>query len=255
LSGFTRYELSFTPTSDGAAHDPVEVSGGNATVSGLAAGTYTLTAAGYAGTGDGAAVAAVGTAEGVEVSQGAATPVSIILGPNTGAAGTGSFGYDITVPPGVTSARLVITTQAGAAVSGGTVTLTEGGNTGTVPLAPGYYKLKAELIKGTEYTGFNGEALHIYAGLTSSLEPRAYTDGHFTKIERVTGITGVPAGGFAGVDLTLSGTVEPANATFTDILWSVTNPGMTGASISGNTLSTTNTGTVTVTAKGAVRQV
>jgi hypothetical protein len=65
----------------------------------------------------------------------------------------------------------------------------------------------------------------------------------------VTGITGVPTYEKVGVDLTLSGTVEPAIVANKDIVWSVKNVGTTGASISGSTLSTTGEGTVEVTAK------
>ena len=64
----------------------------------------------------------------------------------------------------------------------------------------------------------------------------------------VTGITGVPTTATAGTDLTLSGTVAPTNATNKSIVWSVKNAGTTGAGITGNTLSTTAAGSVTVTA-------
>jgi formylglycine-generating enzyme required for sulfatase activity len=64
----------------------------------------------------------------------------------------------------------------------------------------------------------------------------------------VTGITGVPSGGTRGINLTLTGTIEPAAANRT-IVWSVKEAGTTGASVNGNTLSTTGTGTVVLTAK------
>ena len=64
----------------------------------------------------------------------------------------------------------------------------------------------------------------------------------------VTNITDVPTTATAGSDLTLSGTVSPGNATNKTIAWSVADAGTTGASISGDTLSTTAAGTVTVTA-------
>jgi formylglycine-generating enzyme required for sulfatase activity len=64
----------------------------------------------------------------------------------------------------------------------------------------------------------------------------------------VTGITGVPAYGTRGIDLTLTGTVVPANAANRTITWSVKNAGDTGANVSGNTLSTTGVGTVVLTA-------
>ncbi len=64
----------------------------------------------------------------------------------------------------------------------------------------------------------------------------------------VTGITGVPTTATAGTDLTLTGTVAPSDATNQTVAWSVYNAGTTGASISGNILSTTAAGTVTATA-------
>jgi len=69
----------------------------------------------------------------------------------------------------------------------------------------------------------------------------------------VTGITDVPTtfsiGSLSGdYSFTLSGTVAPTNATNKIIVWSVKSPGTTGAKISGNTLTASAAGTVTVTA-------
>ncbi len=64
----------------------------------------------------------------------------------------------------------------------------------------------------------------------------------------VTNITGVPGTATAGVDLTLTGTVEPANATNQTIVWSVQSAGATGATVNGNTLSAAAAGAVTVRA-------
>jgi hypothetical protein len=64
----------------------------------------------------------------------------------------------------------------------------------------------------------------------------------------VTGITGVPTSGLVGADIALTGTVAPANADNKTIAWSVKDAGTTGATISGSTLTTTATGTVSVTA-------
>jgi len=77
--------------------------------------------------------------------------------------------------------------------------------------------------------------------------PVTGTGGGGTPFVKVTNITGIPTSAVVGT-LTLNGTVAPANATNKTIVWSVYNAGTTGASISGNTLSTTATGTVTVTA-------
>ena len=66
----------------------------------------------------------------------------------------------------------------------------------------------------------------------------------------VTGITGVPTTGTAGVNLSLTGTVAPAAATNKTITWTVKSAGTTGAVIAAgtNVLETTAAGTVTVTA-------
>ncbi|MEL7566115.1 MAG: S-layer homology domain-containing protein [Dehalobacterium sp.] len=64
----------------------------------------------------------------------------------------------------------------------------------------------------------------------------------------VTGITGVPTTATAGTPLTLSGTVAPTNATNQTIVWSLESAGTTGTTVSGNTLSTTAAGIVTVRA-------
>jgi len=64
----------------------------------------------------------------------------------------------------------------------------------------------------------------------------------------VTGISDLPNEAVAGTPLTLSGTVSPSDATYQTITWSVKDIGDTGATISGDVLSTTGKGSVTVTA-------
>ena len=64
----------------------------------------------------------------------------------------------------------------------------------------------------------------------------------------VTSITGVPPTGYIGRSLSLTGTVNPSNATNKTISWSVDNAGTTNASITGNTLTASALGTVTVKA-------
>lgn len=106
--------------------------------------------------------------------------------------------------------------------------------------------------------------LHCYNNDMSSSEGSSVTgiedvtaftgwssDGNFRYLPQnipVTGITGVPATATAGTPLALVGTVNPANATNKIIVWSVKSAGTTGATISGDTLNTTGTGTVTITA-------
>jgi hypothetical protein len=79
------------------------------------------------------------------------------------------------------SGTLTITTPEGAAVEGGTVTLTAGiVNTSTKTLASGQYLVQVRLAKGGKYAGLT-EALHIYPGLTSELPEKTYTDADFTE--------------------------------------------------------------------------
>ncbi|MDR1526285.1 MAG: S8 family serine peptidase [Dysgonamonadaceae bacterium] len=61
-------------------------------------------------------------------------------------------------------------------------------------------------------------------------------------------ITNLPAEAIAGTPLTLSGTVQPINATHQTIEWSIVDAGTTGATVSGHTFNATATGTATVRA-------
>jgi len=63
-----------------------------------------------------------------------------------------------------------------------------------------------------------------------------------------TSITELPTTAVAGKPLTLTGKVNPSNATNKTIKWSIVNAGTTGATINGNVLNTTAAGTVTVRA-------
>jgi len=64
----------------------------------------------------------------------------------------------------------------------------------------------------------------------------------------VTSITDVPTSATAGVDLTLSGTVNPDDATFKDIVWTVKDDAGTGAVIENTTFKATQAGKAVVTA-------
>jgi uncharacterized protein YjdB len=64
----------------------------------------------------------------------------------------------------------------------------------------------------------------------------------------VTSITAVPTAATAGTPLTLTGTVNPSEATNKTITWSLKSAGGTGATLSGSTFNATAAGTATVTA-------
>jgi hypothetical protein len=109
-------------------------------------------------------------------------------------------------------------------------------------------------------TGFVGNVLSVAAGETATtltVTARSTVDADKSDTATVivedvyvaaTGITGVPESGFAGVALDLGGArVVPANATSTNIVWTV----ISGpATIADNKLTATSAGTFTV--RGAV---
>jgi hypothetical protein len=233
LEGFTRYEVSFEATSGGAAHDPVELSNGTATVTDLVVGTYTITGTAFTGTAPNFTAVALGTKPG-------ATPgtASITMGPKTGT-GNGTFGYAITLPAGVANGELKLLADGdGGAQVGNTVTLTAGQvTTGSIPAPAGYYRVHITL---TDSNKGLVEVVHIYGGLTSTLT-KVYGDEDFTPPEAVStfdlsGFFPAPATGATPVPsldgTQYSGTIE----------WS---PSVSGAFAA----TTAYTATVTLTAK------
>jgi endo-1,4-beta-xylanase len=118
------------------------------------------------------------------------------------------------------------------AVDGGTGASIIGGNVLNTTSA-GTVTLRATIIDGTA------------PGVNYTQDISITVAAAFVPVSE---ITGVPTGATVGVPLPLTGTVDP-NATNTTIVWSVVGDGGgTGASISGNTLNTTDPGTVTVRA-------
>jgi hypothetical protein len=123
----------------------------------------------------------------------------------------------------------------------GTVTL-EGGETiaGSGIVIPGTGIDEGGGGEGEGTGGESGEGGDTNTGGSTSVGRRFVA---------VTDITGVRTTAAVGVPLPLTGTVAPANATNKTIVWSVKDPGSTGAAISGNTLTvTTEGGNATVTA-------
>jgi uncharacterized protein YjdB len=75
-----------------------------------------------------------------------------------------------------------------------------------------------------------------------------FADNDFAFHTPVTNITGVPTGTSVGADLTLTGTIVPADATNKTIAWSLAGAGTTGATITNGVFRATAAGTATVTA-------
>ncbi|MDR2748116.1 MAG: hypothetical protein LBB77_11805 [Treponema sp.] len=171
-SAFGHYTLSFAKTSGGADHDLVTVSNGSAELE-LVVGTYTITAAAKAS--EGATKIAVGKKAGVVISAGNNAPISITLGPDIDAVGTGTFNYTITYPEDVTSATITIAPRG---ESGTPEDLPLRGTPGSRSLAPGYYDVTTLLIKDADTAG-DSEVIHIYSGLTTETWTKTYTGDHF----------------------------------------------------------------------------
>ena len=105
-------------------------------------------------------------------------------------------------------------------------------------------------ITGNTLNTTSGGTVVVRARIVNGASATSDFTAYFTitVFVPVTDITGVPNTTVAGVPLTLTGTVEPANATNSAIVWSVFAANGTGAAITGNTLSTTAAGTVVVRA-------
>jgi endoglucanase len=88
----------------------------------------------------------------------------------------------------------------------------------------------------------------IKNGKTSNTDYTVSISIRIVPFVPVTSITGIPLTSYPGRNLSLTGTVNPSDATNKTISWSVENAGTTNASITGNSLTTTALGTVTVKA-------
>ncbi len=154
-------------------------------------------------------------------------------------------------------------------ISGIDVTATEGTDlvlTATVTPSNSTYNSIVWSIKNAGSTGavLNGNTLSTTSAgtiiVTATIENGITANTPYTQdftitvnvdpsaFKAVTNISGVATSATAGTDINLTGTVIPANATNKTIVWTIKSPGTTGATRTGNTLSTTAAGTVIVTA-------
>jgi hypothetical protein len=177
---FTTYELTFTGEG-GASHETETVTAGiTATVS-LAAGNWTITAQAKD---DYDQLRAQGSWTGA-VSGSATTRISIPLTP-TGS-GSGFLNYTISFPDlgdGTSAKSLALYTVASngteTAVAGTPVTDFTSGTPGSISLSPGFYRLNLTLTNSAGKATGKTEALHVYAGLTTSTAWE-FTDADFTE--------------------------------------------------------------------------
>ncbi|MCL2151387.1 MAG: Ig-like domain-containing protein [Oscillospiraceae bacterium] len=134
-------------------------------------------------------------------------------------------------PPDATNKDITWSIQnagsTGATLTGNTLNATSAGT----------FTVKATIVNGSTATTDYTQPFNI-----------TVTASPITDFIPVTNIIGVSSSMKAGTPLTLVGAVYPANATNKDIKWSIQNAGTTGATLTGNTLSATSAGTVTVKA-------
>jgi hypothetical protein len=100
---------------------------------------------------------------------------------------------------------------------------------------------------GCSYVNGSGD----WAGVPGNGDLDAFIVKYGVKYEDfvpVTDITDVPTTVTVNIPLTLTGTIEPSNATNQNIVWSIKDAGTTKASIIGNTFNATAAGTAEITA-------
>jgi hypothetical protein len=149
--------------------------------------------------------------------------------------------------PGPASIIINALPGAGGTVNGSAV------NGGMLTTSGAKVDLKAAPAAGNIFVGWFTETGAFLNAIADRTLEGTQTTTHRTLragfaapgFVRVTGITGVPAVVTANLPLSLAGSVvTPAAATNSTIIWSVVDPGTTGAFISNNRLYTTAAGTV-----------
>jgi len=178
------------------------------------------------GNGDWAGVTGKGSVDAIIVKYGTFIPVTNITDVPT----TTTVGTPLTLTGTVVPSNAIYQTIVWSVINAGTTGATINGNTFNA-MGGGTATIKATITNGlaigTDYTqDFN---------ITVNIIP-------------VTNITDVPTVATVNIPLTLTGTVEPSNATNQTIVWSVKDAGTTGAVIGGNILFVAATGTATITA-------
>jgi hypothetical protein len=243
VNSFTEYSLVFTPAS-GSAETFTRTNSTLSTPFSLTAGTWSLTVTAKIGSD----AVAEGTLTGITITSGGSTSETLNLKPIVTGGGTGTFKWIIGYPDEVTDANMVISPIGTGSPQ--SVPVIGAAKNSSIPLDIGYYKVVFTLehpandIIWVEY-------LHIYKNLISTFTftfpPEYFTGGPPSTIA-VTDITDVPTTGTVGTALTLSGTVEPSNATNQVIVWSIKTQGGTSSTLSGNSVTATAAGILEVTA-------
>jgi uncharacterized protein YjdB len=218
--------------------------GGKSFTFDLSPGIYTLTVTAYKGEVNEDNKAAIGTSDApFEVKASGNATVRIKMA-GTATEGRGTFAYNIIYPD---NAFIVEFSLSGPEE----VILTDqvaSGVPGEIDLDAGYYIMGFRLRNDAGGATGIMPVVDIYKNTITRFD-QIFEDSNFSpSYAPVTGLTGVPTEATVGTGLPLTGTVAPFYATNQAITWSVADAGTTGAIITGDTLSTTAAGTVTVTA-------
>jgi hypothetical protein len=164
------------------------------------------------------------------ILQGDFIPVTDIIGVPTTAVARTPLTLTATVTPETATSKVIVWSVKYQGTTGATIS----GNTLLNTTTAGTVTLTATIADGTAIgTPF---AKDFVIQVSSGIVP-------------VTNISGIADTATAGTDLTLSGTVEPSNATKKDIVWSIKDADETGAQIiGGNVFRATAAGTAIVLA-------
>ncbi len=156
---------------------------------------------------------------------------------------------DLSIPAGLIG-KPITRVDVSKAVSGGKAPYTYSAS----GLPSGLVVSTAGIISGTPTTTMSAGTATITITDSSSPAQTITVTVRYGAMSRdliaVTDIKDVPTAAIGGIDLALTGTVVPANATNRTIVWSVKSDGGTGATIATgtNVLKTVTGGTVVVTA-------
>ena len=129
-----------------------------------------------------------------------------------------------------------------------TVNVTMPANTDVTSLSPAITVSEKATVSPRSAQNFTNPVTYTVTAEDGTTQEYVVTVTVQTGFVVVADITELPTEGTAGTDLTLTGTVEPENATNQTITWAIVDAGTTGATLSGSTLSTTAAGTVSMKA-------
>jgi hypothetical protein len=245
-AAFDRCTLHFAPgfaLDAGLIPADITVTGGSTAEVELALGAWTITATGFVG---GTAVASGVKTIGIADFSGGVT-----IAVTTPAVGQGTLSFSVTWPdfsatwPDLTVETAVLSLSRADGTGGSITRNLTAIPAGTISCDAGFYLLTIQVQGGESTAVIRKETVHVYPGCVTE---SVYDFDAYDFVESVTGINSIPLLVCTGSQITLDGSVEPFYATNKTIVWTLKDDGGTGASLSGNTLTCVNAGTITLNA-------